>query len=300
MAGSNEEKLVPSFLIYINGSRLAVEKEADIKEITVINKLDAPSSFSITVSDMKKKWMDNNDNMPGSEVKISLGYKDKLEEIFKGEITAISPMFRLRSDTILVIKGHDQLHRLTRAKKSRSFSGNKKDSDIIKEIAGDAGLSSDIDNIGAAHLFTMQRNQTDYDYIMDIANRYNCKVWVKDKKLYFKKLQENSGEDVVLEWGKTLIEFNPNLDTTKLISEAEVRGWDKDKAEAVVGTKKVSNITLKIGGNKLGGAVVEEKFGAAKMIHIDENIKDKSSADQAALDILTENSMNYITASGKT
>lgn len=305
---STQVKTTPTFMVYVNNSRLALEKEGDIQEITVIEKIDAPSSFSVIVSDIKdmdkqtenkRKWADWGDIAPGSEVKISLGYVDDVEEVMNGEVTALSPMFSTTGGDRLIIKGHNFLHRLVRAKKTRSFTGDIKDSDIIKQMADEAGLSSDIDDIGIKHLFTMQRNQTDYDYLMDMAVKYNCKVWAKEKKLFFKKLQENSGEDVIVEWGKTVIDFNAYLDTSKLITEVEVRGWDPEKSEAVVGSKTVSDITLKIGGNKFGGSIVQEKFGDAKMIYIDENVIDKNGADQLALDIITENSMNYITGSGK-
>jgi len=298
LADSDLKTLVPSFVIHVNGSRLAVEKEAEIKEIVVFEKIDSPSSFAIKFSDMKREFTDSEDFSVGSKIKITMGYKDEIEELMIGEVTSLTPMYRKHADDILVVKGHNHLHRLARAKKTRSFS-EKTDSEIVKQIADDAGLQSEIDDVGASHLFTAQRNQTDYDYIMNMAKKFNCKVWAKEEKLFFKKLEENSGEDVVVEWGKTLVEFYPVLDSTQLITAVEVRGWDKDKIEVITGQATLDDIELKIGGDKIGSNDVKDNFKEEKMIYIDENIVDKDGADKIALDMITDNSLKYITATGR-
>ena len=295
---SNLKTLVPTFIIHLNGSRLSAEKEADVKNITIIEKVDAPSSFSLRVSDMNREWADSNDLTVGAEIKITLGYKDEVEELFNGEITKLSPEFKQNSDGVLIINGSNHLHRLLRAKKTRSFT-EMTDSDIIKEIASDSGLKDDIEDVGSEHLFTMQRNQTDYDYLMTMTNKYNCKAWAKDKTLFFKKLEKNSGEDIVVEWGKTLLEFYPVIDTINLMTESEVRGWDNEKAEVIIGNSTIDDITIKVGGDDLGAKMVKDNFGEMKNLSVDENIIDQKNADKAALDIITKNSMGYIMSSGK-
>ena len=295
---SDLKTLVPTFIIHVNGSRLAAEKEADVKDITITEKIDAPSSFAITVSDIKREWADSDEFAEGSKIKITLGYKDEVEELMNGEITTISPVFKKGADNVLIIQGENYLHRLVRAKKTRSFT-EMTDTDIIKQIADEAELSGDIEDVGSEHLFTMQKDQTDYDYLMEMAGKYDCKVWGQDEKLFFKKLEKDSGEDIVVEWGKTLLEFYPCLDTRGLITDVEVRGWDDKKSEAIIGTAAYNDITLKIGEDDLGASIVKDNFGDTKRIFVDQSIIDQKGADQDALDIITNNSMKYIMASGR-
>ena len=297
MADDNK-KLIPVFIVYLNGTRFSAQQEADVKEIVIIDQVDAPSQFVITMSDMGRKWTDNNDFSIGNEIKIMLGYKDDVEDVINGELTGILPSFKKNSDAIVKIKGNNQLQRLTRGKKTRAFA-EMKDIDIIKQIATDSGLKDDIEDIGIEHKFTVQRNQTDYDYLMDMAKMYNCKVWAREGTLFFKPMEDNSDEEVIIEWGKTLLEFHPRLDCKDLITEVETRGWDPEKGVAIVGGSLVDEIKLKVGGDQFGGALVKENFGDYKMIYIDDNIIDQNGADRAALDIISVNSMSYINGTGK-
>lgn len=299
MADNENKTLIPEFIIYLNGPRLSVEKAADIQEIIINEKVDAPSTFMISMSDMDRKWTDSDDLSEGSEIKIQLGYKDEVDELMYGEITAISPSYRKNSDDHVLIKGSNHLHRLVRAKKTRSFS-NMTDNVIFNKIANEAGLHSDTEHIGVNHSFAVQRNQTDYEYLLSISKKYNCKLWSDNKCLYVKKIKENSGEDIILEWGKTLLEFYPQLDTSNLITEVETRGWDNKNRNTVIGKATINDITQKIGGKTLGAAIVKKNFGDCQMTFLDDNIFDQKSADSAALDIITHNSMSYISASGKT
>ena len=65
---------------------------------------------------------------------------------------------------------------------------------------------------------------------------------VKDKTLIFKKIQDESDEEVVVEWGKTLLEFNVQTDANSLVTEVEVIGWNNEKGEAIIGSSTVDDI----------------------------------------------------------
>ncbi|MCP4138403.1 MAG: phage late control D family protein [bacterium] len=292
------ETYAPAFLIQANNNRFSIQQEVDVMEVVVNERIDAPSTFTIRMSDVNMQWIDHPDFSEGSVVSISLGYKDSVEELMNGEITALYPGFTGYTGNTLVIKGCTQMHRLKRGRKTRSFE-EMTDSDIISEIAGSVGLGTDVDPVGSQHLFTVQRDQTDYDYIMMLANKFDCSVYTKDGTLFFKKREENQADDAILEWGKTLKDFHPRLESDGLISEVEVRGWNSTTDETVVFSKTVDDVVDVIGGNCLGGAKVRENFGDAKMVFVDKRIKDINSAEQAALDLITRNSMNYINAEGQ-
>lgn len=298
MASDVEIKLTPCFVLYLNGSRFTAEQEYSVKQIIVEERVDLPSSFSITISDTLREWTDSDSFSEGSEIKIMLGYKDDIEEVFCGEIISINPQFRMKSDDILVIKGQNTIHRLLRGKKTRSFV-EMTDADIIKEIASECGLKDDMDDIGVDHLFTMQNNMTNYDYLMMMARKYNCKMHVKDKTLFFKRIQDESNDEVVAEWGKTLLEFNVQADVNSLVSEVEVIGWNNEKGEAITGTATVDDIVAIFDRDVFGGSIVKENFGDTKMVVVDNAVIDQGSADSLALDIISKNSMNYVRGTGK-
>jgi phage protein D len=228
-----------------------------------------------------------------------LGYKDDVQEIADAEITCVNPQYRMNTDDIVVIKGCNLIQRLSRGKKTRSFS-EMADADIVKQIAQECGIKCNVGQIGADHLFTMQHNQTNYDYMASMIRKYDCRMSVKDKTLVINKIGDSSDEEVIIEWGKTLLEFNVQADTSSLLSEAEVRGWDNEKGEAIVGSATTADLKKMFERDVYGGAIVKKNFGDAKMILVDNNIVDQNGADTLSLDILSNNSMNYIRGTGKT
>jgi uncharacterized protein len=289
--------LTPTFIVYLNETRFSAEQEADVKEVVIVESIDAPSLFSIKMSDMSRKWTDHADFSEGSEVKIQLGFKDEVAELMNGEIVGIYPAYRKNADDFVVIRGNSHLHRLDNGKRTRSFT-NMAESDVIGQIASEANMQSDVDAVGSEKPFILQKDLSDYDYIMLLAKRFNCRVWSKDETLYFKQIEANSGSDLVVEWGKTLLSFDPKLNSRGLLTEVEVRGWDDQNCSSVVGSATLNTIALKVGGETLGGSNVQSSIGDVKTIFTDDDIKDKDTADQVALGLLTDNSLNYIVATG--
>ncbi len=293
MINTDYKTLTPSFLVYFNGARLPIEQEASIKKITVIDRLDAASTFIIEMANIDKEWIEDEELFIGSEVKIHMGYKNDMEQIIFGEITGIAAEFERNFVCNLIIKGRDHLHRLYRRITTRAFY-DMTDEEIIKKVVSDAQLSCDVDHIGYENVFTMQKDQSDFHYLLGLAEKFDCNLWVRDKKLYFKRQHRNEGEDVILEHGKTLIEFCPILDTTKIITEVEVRSWDSSKWKAIVGSATSDDIT-----ESDGGKIVRKNFGDQKTVHIDSSIIDEKSADDLAICLLTQNARQYITGYGK-
>ena len=296
---SNIKNLVPNFIVYLNGSRFTADQEASVKQITVNNTVDSISSFSISMSDTSRQWTDSSDLEEGTQVKIMVGYKDDVGQIINGEITSINPQFRMNNDDIVIVRGCNIMHRLMRGKKTRSFN-EKEDVDIVKQMLQECNVKGDVQDIGSDHLFTMQHNQTDYEYLTAMIEKYDCRMYVDDKTLVIKKIVDAQTSDVVIEWGKSLLEFNIQTDTGLLLSEVEVRGWDNEKGEAVIGTSKAKDLKKVFDKNSFGGQIVDKSFGGAKTILVDNGILDQNGADELSLDIISNNSASYIHGIGKT
>lgn len=280
------------FLIHINGTRLPVEREAEVRRITVTDRLDAPSAFSLIVSDEGLNWLDSDDYFVGKGVQISFGYNEDLEVIFDGEITGMDAELSVHSGTVVTLRGKNRLHRLERAKPIRSFTGQT-ESEIIEEIAGQAGMSPDVMNSTASPLFTLQKNLTGLEYMLDFARRNDCFIKVKEgTNLICKPIPRNTSEDVILEFGKTLLSFNSLCDVTRLISEAEVHSWDYKM------TRKISGGSTAADVESSGGILVDERFGGTKETIIDFSVSDDASADKLAECAIARNGRSYIKAAG--
>ncbi|MCP4218395.1 MAG: phage late control D family protein, partial [bacterium] len=274
-----------------DGSRLAVEREADIKEVIVIHRLDAPASCIVRAEDPDEAWSGDDNFYIGGEVSVAMGYKDDTTEIFKGEITGVELSFRKNKTPIYSIKGHSLMHRLNSSKTTEAYA-DMTVGDIVDQIAANADLTADKENLPDEHLFTFRERKTDFEYLLEIAERYDCLMWEEDGTLIFKRPEVKQSEDLVLEYGKTLIEFCPERRTGLMISEVEVRGWDPAKIEKIRGSATLDDV------DSTGGEIVDEFFGGAKEIVIDPQVIDINSADMLAVDHLARNAREFMQGYG--
>jgi phage protein D len=287
--------LTPTFIVYINGTRLGVDHEASVRQILIKDQFDAPSTCKIILSDLEQKWVDSADFDLAQSVSVQLGFKDAVTEVFNGEIIGSEVVLKKNADTTFVINCSNKMHRLYKVKKHRVFN-EMTDADIITEIASDYGFSTETDELSAEHIVRIQEGVSDYDFIRQIALLYSCKFWIKEDCLYLKAETEESDEDIVLEWGKTLLDFNGVRNTDKLLTQIEVTGWDDMTGEGFSGIAEPTSVTQKVGDGDLGLTVVSDNFGDRRLVLGDANVADQQSAEAKATAILTSNSYEFMTA----
>jgi phage protein D len=112
----------PMFIVYINGMRFGPEYEASVKNITVNERINAVSTFSISLADPMKLFADSPLLSPGAQVKVLMGYKDFVNEVITGETTGIAARYSTYDGVTTTVKCRSYLHRLDRLKRNRSFS----------------------------------------------------------------------------------------------------------------------------------------------------------------------------------
>ena len=98
------------------------------------------------------------------------------------------------------------------------------------------------------HNYTEQRNITDYDYITQLACKYGKAVWCQGSTVYVKTEITPSDDDVILEWGKSIISARAKTSMTKQLSAATCTGWSIMDCRGFAATATMKDIPLKIGG----------------------------------------------------
>lgn len=298
MSSSDLKTLVPTFIVYVNGTRIAIQQEASVKTVQVIDRLDSPCQLSLILSDPKQQWSDSNEFSEGNKISVKLGYKDHVHEVFNGEITGVVVELRRGEDCVTTIKGQTVLHKLVGEKKT-VFYKHMSEHEVVKKIVSNVGLSFDGDSFGSSKHFIAQRHMTDFEYLAFISRRFGCRMLAKDNKVIMKKEVDRSEDDVVLEWGKTLISFQSEVQAIRVPTEVEIHGWDQHKDKVIVGKAKVTQITRKVGGDELGGKVRKDNFGDAPMIIFDKTINDPNEAEELAKEVLTQRSFSFIRGEGR-
>ena len=244
---SENKTLTPIWIVYADGARLPWKYEGALKKIRVSDRLSSIGTASL-VFDMSALDFDNDDVFSeGSELSVHLGYKDDVEEVFSGEVTGFVPRFGEYGAPQMEVQIETKLHRLDKGIRAKAFE-SKTTAQIIKEIITNHNLKAEVEEFGPKHNYTEQRNITDYDYITQLACKYGKTVWCQGNTIYVKTEITPSDDDVILEWGKSIISARAKTSMTKQLSAATCTGWSIMDCRGFAATATMKDIPLKIGG----------------------------------------------------
>lgn len=278
-----------------------------VKKLVIDYVSDGPDMFSITFANQSaeeqtKPTFTHSSGMfagkfkEGDEITISVGYDSSMQKMIVGEITGFEGEYKEDEPTHFTVRGFDKLHRLTRGKMQRTFL-NVKDSDIASQIAGEMGLSADVDDSGTVHEHVFQNNVSNIDFLYSRARAINFEVDVEDAKLVFKRPQVSGSAVATLEWENNIRKVRFFLSTTYQVSEVQVRGWSVKEKKEIVGKAAAGDVYSKMGGDKSGGEVATGKYGQGKIVTVvhSDPLESQEEADAIAKARLNELSLNFIT-----
>ena len=236
---SENKTLTPVWIAYVDGVRLGTGYEGALKRIYIHDRLDFAGTASLLFGIPPAEFCNDGTFTIGSEVSIHLGYKDDVQEVFAGEVTGFAPRFGEYGVSQMEVQIETKLHRLDKGIRTKAFE-SKTTAQIIKEIITNHNLKAEVEEFGPKHNYTEQRNITDYDYITQLACKYGKAVWCQGNTIYVKSEITPSDEDVILEWGKSIISARAKTSMTKQLSAATCTGF--------AATATMKDIPLKIGG----------------------------------------------------
>lgn len=296
----SEERPQPDLMIKVEGAELPLSARRDVISVTVQEDLGAAGMFTIELANwddrrLRVTWSDHTLFAPGGEVEISLGYTGKLGKVLTGEIISLEPSFSAASVPTLSVRGYDHSHRLRRGDKTRSFL-NMKDSAIAQTIAGEAGLSAEVEDSEVVHQSVLQSNQADMAFLEDRAGRIGYEVFVKHKVLYFRKPKSADDELLTLAMGGEITVFSPRLSLSAQVSGVTVRGWDVKKKEPF-------EVTVQQGsggamGDTIGPLAAKRAFGKSQTLAVDRGAASKADAGVIARGMFQAMALTYITGDG--
>jgi phage protein D/phage baseplate assembly protein gpV len=291
---TNNRPRAQSIVVKVKGSPLSRAMMDDLFEAEVETTLYLPSMFTLRFRDDPNfKWLDGETFAVGNSVEIELG--DPATSLMKGEITAIEPEFAENHQTILTVRGYDRRHRLNRGTKTRVFI-QATDADIVKKIAGEAGLQVTADATNQVHEHVFQHSVPDLAFLQQRAQRIGFEVFIDDKMLYFHKAKSSAA--INMKWGTEMIAFRPRMTASKQVNEVTVKGWDPKTKKEIVGTATTSTSEPELSPRKSGGQVAQTAFAAAKQVEARRPVRTQDEAKTVAQAILDEINAGFVQADG--
>ncbi len=141
-----------------------------------------------------------------------------------------------------------------------------------------------------------QQNQTDLEFLGELARRNGYEIALDGTTINFRKPQTTSA--ATLEWGNTLVSFQPRLSMAGQVNEVTVRGWDNKQAKSIVGQATSSKSAPEIGYGKWGGQAAQSAISAAKFLDVRHVVHTQDEASKIAQRILDDINADFIEAEG--
>jgi phage protein D len=289
--------LVPVCIIYIDGNRLDLAYEGAFRSIRVLDKLNGVSRCNVTFDCGEIKLQNDRTIGLGSWITVQMGYKDDTDEVFDGEIVARRVKRRAWGSAEFEITGVNTLQRLGHGVRNRRFE-KKSYSQAITEIVEKHGLRADTESFGRKIEHWEGGPRTDLDLVLELARRYGRDVYCYGNKVYVKEQMMVRLDEIIYEWGRSLISFRGFADISKQISVSRYIGWDILKGEKFVGEKGIGDVTQKVGGSKDWTKISKGGSGKWKDTMVDYGLLDRREAEERALGKLREKSFQFMRAEG--
>ena len=257
--------IVPT--VSVNSIDLLPTIAPKLKRTVVDTRLHLPDMFELTFEDSDNSVIEQLMVRIGSLVEVYGGSSGspKADCLIKGEVTSIEGEYHGLT-IYTIIRGYEKSHRLQRSSRTRTFV-DMKDSDIAAKIAREAGfMETDIGNTSTTHRHVSQISQTDWDFLRGRAQEIGFEVGVAQGKFFFREASSAKpsgaggiagavagaaasaagGGPPTLTFQQNLQSFRPRRSAANIPSEVEVRVYDYEKAEVVVGTAPLKTGTAKL------------------------------------------------------
>jgi len=298
------------FSIKIDGSKILPDFLDQISEVEVETSQHLPDMFTLRVhlDATGEKPFDIVDNLmknylnDGKKVEIFHHVNKHDSLIMDGEITSVSLELSAvipGSPVYAVIQGYDKSHRLHRGRSTRTFI-NSKYSDVVKIIASEANLKADVTATKEVHDYLLQTNQTNWEFLWQMAKRVGYEVHMDQGTLNFKNPKGANSGQVDLEWGSSLLQFRSRHSTASQVNSVSVRGWDPKQKKEIVGQSTKGEGYPALGDARSGMVHSKNAFGDTKLVIVDQPVYTQGEADTIAKAMADATEGEFVVAEGTT
>ncbi len=230
----------------------------------------------------------------GSPVKILMGYKAKVAEVFRGVITKIN--FHAEEDefagirvTAMDIKAVMMANRYQKRLKSQFYSVAVEEifkQNIYKQLKEKLKVVTDFkisDTPDAPAPGTPEKEnntdrtvemvgESDYEFVVKVAKKFNFEFFVLGGTVYFRPAKADQTDQLTVEPGFKIVSLDVEYDLTGLVDDIEVRGLDVSKGKTVNAHKENKNkLSL---GNRAAPLIDGSKF-----VYVDPTVSAAADAE---------------------
>jgi hypothetical protein len=233
----------------------------------------------------------------GNALTIKLGYAGTLETVFTGFVAGVNFVFSTGGMPYVEVTGMDvkgvmmsgsyaeqlvatsygeavrEILRKTayeRLQDSSAITGVSVSDTPDKETGGNRGASS----------YTIEMSsESDYEFVVKAAKKFNFEFFTDRGKVYFRKAKSNAESLPTLSIKDGLVNFDIGYSITGVAETIEARSVD-------AGTGKIISSKLKFTNNLSVGSSAKKLISKSRHVYIDPTIVSKQHADARAASLL--------------
>lgn len=265
---------------------------SDLLAFTVERDMGQPDMASIVISNQSALWSTKVQAEQTVEIKAGDGLSTT---VYKGEVVGMEAHYKGGEKSRLTVRAMNKMHRLLRKRKSLTFV-DKSDEEILKQIAGDAGLSlkwKHEKSITYKHVY--QHNQTDLEFLRMRAGRVGCHVWCVGTDLYVQEpdLKQGPITKLIMAESSTeaIREFRPRLSSASVVKKVTVKGWNPETKELIQGDFSAQDSKL----GKENAVAGSKNLGKEESFTVDQPIWTIDEAKALAKARLTDLNLSFMT-----
>ena len=199
----------------------------------------------------------------GATLTVGFGPEPDQRQVFSGTVSALEAAYPADSIALMTIFAEDGLRDLRMTRRTRTFADSST-GDIADQIAGDHGLTPQVDLDGPTRAVTAQLNQSDLAFLRGLARSDGGEVWLDGTTLHLgRRPDRGTDETIRLTYGSNLLSFTARADLAHQVSEIAVTGWsvaDKDAISEVADSSALGGeLGTMTGGSSLLADTLSER-----------------------------------------
>ncbi len=316
---------VPAFQVVLDDDQTLPENVLrDVVNVTYHDSVDDIDSFTLVLNNWDDEARDfkyvgsgrgseRSPFEPGRKIALHMGYEGSLDKMLVGEITRLEPEFPKSGAPTISVSGLNELHGFRREQHTWSWT-DKTDSEIAGEIGANPihrtrpGIDFPVRTPNARqeqpHEFIFMNNEHDIVFLLRRARRLGYTLAVRtdgDERFLYFGFQDQRGPGAgarevtyEIEWGRSLLDFRPDLTTANQISEVTVRGWDRRTGRPIEGSASIDDLGLNTDQRDVARAI----RGRREVVH--RPVRSRAEARRVARSILQQNAEELVVGKGTT
>jgi uncharacterized protein len=303
----------PAFQVEVEGTRLAADVTKNITSVEVRSEPSAIDHLALTLANAfpSLRWTHTEDAelfAEGASVRVQVGYVGRMQPVFDGEVTMVSPSFPESGHPTVRVEALSRLHWLDRGTKLRPFR-DVTDSQIVAQVAEEAGLTPQAESTTTKHPYMLQNNQTDLVFLLERAKHLRFELLVRGRDLVFRTAQERAAKRYTLVWGNPqegasgsdtlpLRSFSPSLNARRPVAAVVVRGHDPVTGDAIEERASSGDEDARM-GKESGADVAAGAFRAEQVVVLsDLPVASKAEAKDRARSEFNRRARQLVTGRG--